>query len=446
MFQKVKNNSRYRYTAEADLAGAPNRVLVFRDGWTNFKWMSGRKVKTMLDADAAKSVIGNFHSLGRDIIFDFEHQSEGGEFARPAGDGLVPAAGWIHGFEYVPGQGLYANVKWNDEASELLKKRAYRYFSPVWIQDKNTNRVTEVVSVALTNNPAQLALEPIIASGKGPHGAMKMETVLNLLGISPAEIEGKSDEEAWSIIGEKLKTALGQQNEQMQAVAKALGTEFEPAKIVGAKDANTKLIARATEVAKSATDAKASGDAALKTIATELGCDADQAKIVAKVKEIKNVKPGEIDPTKFVAKEQYDAVTTRLDSLESDNKKLQASITQAAKEKFIKSGMDAGKIVATTKDYWSNLFDANAETAEKLLASAPVTGPTSKTVTDDKSGKAEGDGGAGDAADRKTIIASATAEHPEAGMGVNLHDWIDEALREKKQPGLTKAEKESIAA
>lgn len=62
--------------------------------------------------------------------------------------------------------GVWArNIEWTAEGAELLRSRSFRYWSPAFYVDEDA-RITEVVSVALTNVPASLDIEPLVASKK----------------------------------------------------------------------------------------------------------------------------------------------------------------------------------------------------------------------------------------------------------------------------------------
>lgn len=119
------------------------------------------------DADSIRRIIDRFRARGIDLVVDYEHQTEGGDYASP--DGTAPAAGWVKELEDRGPDGLWARVQWTDRAMNLLRAREYRYFSPVFLYDRQTRRIAELVSIALTNTPRTVGIQPIVAKNDSPH-------------------------------------------------------------------------------------------------------------------------------------------------------------------------------------------------------------------------------------------------------------------------------------
>lgn len=69
---------------------------------------------------------------GQDLDIDYDHKQYGGE-----------AAGWVKGAE-ARQDGLYLTVEWTKKAWELIKSKAYRYFSPEFA-DEWTHPKTKAV-------------------------------------------------------------------------------------------------------------------------------------------------------------------------------------------------------------------------------------------------------------------------------------------------------------
>jgi len=103
-------------------------------------------------------MVENFNAEGRDLLFDYDHESLYG--------GKSIAAGW--GKEiYVKNGEIHAKVEWTPKALEAIKNKEYRYLSNVLIfnySDKNNASVrgTYLHSVALTNVPFQKDLPSIM--------------------------------------------------------------------------------------------------------------------------------------------------------------------------------------------------------------------------------------------------------------------------------------------
>lgn len=117
-----------------------------------------RKDSLWLDEVSAQRVIAKFQDQQTDMVVDYEHQTlDGGE---------APAAGWITSLEWRGEQdngGLWAKVQWNKKASEYISAREYRYISPVFLFAKSGRTVTELVNVAITNQPAMKDVLPLAA-------------------------------------------------------------------------------------------------------------------------------------------------------------------------------------------------------------------------------------------------------------------------------------------
>ncbi|MCW9041736.1 MAG: phage protease [Pseudopelagicola sp.] len=100
---------------------------------------------TMEDANA---LIDSFLARNNDLPVDLEHATQiKGAQGEPA-----PAVGWIKELE-ARDTGLWGRVEWNGEGETLLRRRAYRYLSPVFKFAKRTGEITRMVSAGLTNNP-----------------------------------------------------------------------------------------------------------------------------------------------------------------------------------------------------------------------------------------------------------------------------------------------------
>ena len=108
--------------------------------------------------ESLADMVKAFENRGTDLVIDYEHQSLTG--------GQAPAAGWIKDLE-VREDGLWAQVEWTGQAEEYLKRREYRYFSPVLRLDPTTRQPQELMNVALTNIPAIQGLSPLVAKWGG---------------------------------------------------------------------------------------------------------------------------------------------------------------------------------------------------------------------------------------------------------------------------------------
>ncbi|MBM4286958.1 MAG: hypothetical protein FJ135_02205 [Deltaproteobacteria bacterium] len=111
-------------------------------------------------AESLARIMEAWSLRGNDMVIDYEHQTVTGKEA--------PAAGWVKSL-YMAADGLWARVEWTDRAKEYIKKREYRYFSPV-VQLGEGRVVLDLLHVALTNSPAITNLVPLVLSGGGNQG------------------------------------------------------------------------------------------------------------------------------------------------------------------------------------------------------------------------------------------------------------------------------------
>lgn len=108
--------------------------------------ITGGEVRDWQMSEAiAADLISLFEKSAKPILYDYEHNSLYGDSR---------AAGWIDRLVYVPGKGVYAHVEWTPKAAEDIAKKVYRYSSPYFYFDPKTGAVKQLISVALTNNPA----------------------------------------------------------------------------------------------------------------------------------------------------------------------------------------------------------------------------------------------------------------------------------------------------
>ncbi len=140
----------------------------------------------LVDAESLAEVVQAFAARGTDLVIDYEHQSLKG--------GQAPAAGWIKDLE-VREDGLWAQVEWTEQAEEYIRRREYRYFSPVLRLDPESRRPRELMNVGLTNAPAIRGLTPLVAKWGGE--ALAAAKAADLLEGNPT----------WAICGETFEAA-----------------------------------------------------------------------------------------------------------------------------------------------------------------------------------------------------------------------------------------------
>lgn len=302
--------------------GVPEWVHIMPLG--KFNSVDGRDPWILKDATA---VISQSLSRGRDLVFDYEHQTDHAvDNGQPA-----PAAGWIKELE-ARTDGIWARVEWTPRAKEMLADREYRYLSPTFTYTKSGRVVTRILRVALTNDPAlnltALAAVQHSANPSNPNGDHMNELIKRLMAI------------------------LGQTGEMTEEALCTLLTEM----VANAASTNTALAAIADTVGL-----------------TEA---ADATEIATAVASVKS--SSEPDPTKFVTVAQFQEVNTALASLQS--KLAEGSATAA-----VDAAVEAGKITPANRSWALTLAKSDMGSFNDFLKNAPVLAGAA-----DMGGKAEG--------------------------------------------------------
>lgn len=181
----------------------------------------------LMNAEIAATLIADLEARGKPILYDYEHNSLWGDSR---------AAGWITKLVYVAGRGLFGKAEWTPDAAEAIAKKVWRYSSPLFYFDPNTGAVLELVSVALTNNPALGDLGAVdlvrrAALAALPIGALANQ--FNAAGGLPGKPSGESDmtpEQLAALTAERdgLKTnlaALTAERDGLKTQVVALTTE-----------------------------------------------------------------------------------------------------------------------------------------------------------------------------------------------------------------------------
>jgi len=132
---------------------APSRLLLFEEGDQDITGWDGKT----LTADGVNNMLDAFEARGVDVPIDYEHTSV------PRRTKAI-AAGWVTDLEFVPGEGLYADVRWTEQARQEIESTAYKYWSPVALFDEESGEFSELHSVALTNRPATLRQPELLAA------------------------------------------------------------------------------------------------------------------------------------------------------------------------------------------------------------------------------------------------------------------------------------------
>lgn len=306
-----------RATVRLDAAGktAPSEFRIFAFG--PFQTTKGT---FSFDHESARACMDAFKMQGVDCNIDYEHMA----LAEPPMPS--PAAGWCS--LEVREDGLWAtNVKWSPKAKAHLEAGEYRYFSPALIDDPETGRVMKLVNIALTNLPATMGMQPLVAAKNTPGDPGQenapMKTLLAALALQATATEAEA------------VTALSAR----EALAKK--TQDDLAAKLSAKDAEIVALTGA----KSADEAKG----------VLLSWKDSHAKVVELSAKLKD----------------------------SQDKIAAMTAEQASKdaEALVEQGIKDGKIAPAQREFWLGQGKANIKVLSGYLATAPAlvsTKPTEK--------------------------------------------------------------------
>lgn len=141
-----------------------------------------------LNEGAAKAIIAKVSRLKTPLVIDYEHQS-----LLAATNGMpAPAAGWVAPDALTwTDAGLFGAATWTDRAREMIAASEYAFLSPVFTYDEKTGTPTDLLNIALTNNPAIDGMAPVMLAAASrlpqPHEAPPMplhQAVATLLGVA----------------------------------------------------------------------------------------------------------------------------------------------------------------------------------------------------------------------------------------------------------------------
>lgn len=164
---------------------APSEFCVFRAGTTHTD-----KGDFLFDDEAAELVLSAYRLKGVPLMGDYEHQT----LAQPPIEAPASITEWVPEIRRnrAGGPELWATqVKWTERAKAYLTAGEYRMFSPAFLFD-DKGRVTRLVNIALTNNPATHGQEPLVAATAGTERNDTM--ACELCGRTEAKMTAMADE------------------------------------------------------------------------------------------------------------------------------------------------------------------------------------------------------------------------------------------------------------
>jgi len=227
-----------------DLTGdPPSEVLLFRSGMNR-----SYKGLLLFDEEAARRVLADVKEHGAELFFDYDHASLYG-FSKGSGE----AAAWFT-LEVKDGELWAVNVRWTEEAAEKVRARKYRYISPAVDYETNSNRITRLINVALTNLPASHGLPPLMAASQGENRMLEgaLAHIATELGLDP---DKASEDEVIKAFDDRL-AGLGDEDEAEDAPEGSGEALAQLRALTGKATAREALAAAASEL-KAAREAAA---------------------------------------------------------------------------------------------------------------------------------------------------------------------------------------------
>lgn len=163
-----------------------------------FKSSDGRPAGGMWSMNGANgaNMVDAAQRRQSDYVIDYEHQTMlSNTNGKPA-----PAAGWFKQLAWRD-DGLYViDARWTVAAKTMLDAEQYRYVSPVFTFDTKTFEITELVNIALTNEPALHGLTDLASlNSQGgqapgtPSGAITAADLSRRMGLTEGQFMAASN-------------------------------------------------------------------------------------------------------------------------------------------------------------------------------------------------------------------------------------------------------------
>ena len=278
----------------------------------------------VLDKPAALAMVEKIKTRQSAMVVDYEHQSE---YSRNNG-APAPAAGWVKDAMYLEGSGIWLSVEWTEKAKAMIAADEYRYISPVMLFNLNSGQITELINLALTNNPALDGLQAVLASFQPAYaGFYYLPSYSGLM----------TEKEGFNIVnGDKPQT--NNEGKAMEELLKQLRA------------------------------------------ALGLGEDADQAGILAAIKALQQKGEGlSFDASKFAPVEALAALQNANGSLQQELAALRAQVSGSQLAAQVDAALADGRLLPPMKEWALKLGQENPEALSAYLkAAVPVAALTGK--------------------------------------------------------------------
>ncbi|TPJ83852.1 hypothetical protein FJ422_16395 [Mesorhizobium sp. B2-6-3] len=299
-----------------------------------FTGRNGQGPWTTGDKAAMEQIVANtrLYAGSTDLAIDYDHQAVFG--AVPGVGGTAKAAGWIKELK-VQDDGIYGRVEWTAAAAIAIKRKEYRYLSPVFFHEKTNGRVLAIRMAGLTNTP-NLDLVAVAASALFPLNNQtgdSMDKILSALGLA----KGTNEDGVVAAINAHLTSST--------AIARAAGLTdtAKPDEILAAVNSIVTDRGKLAQAAGLATTAKA-----------------DEI-----VTAVQSAIAGKIDPTKFVP-------IAMVTELQTDLKKLREDLATDKATEAVNSAIEAGKVTPAQREWALSYAKADLTAFTSFVDGAPA--------------------------------------------------------------------------
>tara|TARA_R110002051_G_scaffold183589_1_gene253125 strand:- start:16345 stop:17589 length:1245 start_codon:yes stop_codon:yes gene_type:complete len=365
-YGKRANTGAHMAALSLEIAGSntpDGYFLVFPEGETRSGDGSGRPTECAawrLDASNGYPLADLLNARPTDMVIDYEHQTLHAQSnGQPA-----PAAGWLTAgqFEYVVGVGLCNRApSWTTKATQAIAGREYRYKSPVIAYDSD-GYVTNVMNVAITNQPALLTLDELTAL------SAKFATQPNQ----------KQDKQMTPLLAYIIKALGLPESTTEDAAVTALSAQVDD----------------------------------FKTKATDAKIDIDEAKPLAALSSVfAGANNAEPDPAKYVPVE---TMTQTVAALNAQITTLQSNQVDP-NDALLTAALSDGRLLPAQEAWAKSYAKSDPAGFKAYLDNAPVIAALNAKQTDGKPDPVAGD---------KITALSAEQKEVADGMGISHADMI----------------------
>lgn len=344
---------------------------------------------------------GNEHSA------DYEHAALTGA---PEG---APAAAW-YDLEVRAGEDgpeLWAvNVRWTDRARGMIEADEYRYISPAFYSDAN-GQITAYVNFALTNTPATIAMQPLIAASRMVELGLPISDLVDAV---QAQLHPHAAATGWPVDVETDRVVIEAGDGRTYAVGFAFDADTEtvtvtsdPVEVHRAWVPATSSDAETGEPHDPPAPPERTNrmELTLATIAVMLGMTTEtgsDAKRVERAINALKAKADTADRLTALVPEGADALGTitawrdaagKVEALTARITELEQAAATRETEDLLEQAARDGKVTPATRTVLAEAFAGNVTGLRSYLAAAPRIVPTS-SLREPIAGTPKGEGAA----------------------------------------------------